>query len=75
MSELTARERRVLEFVAQRIDETGCQPSYREICGRFHWTSTNSVSGVVEAARKKGVLLNRGAVRSRGLMFNWRKFL
>lgn len=75
MSELTARERRVLEFVAQKIDETGCQPSYREICERFRWTSTNSVSGIVEAARKKGVLLNRGAVRSRGLMFNWRKFL
>ena len=73
---ITKRERKVLEFVAFRIDTLGVQPSYREICEQFGWRSINTIKCMVDGLRAKGVLQNTDErAPSRGLMFRWKEYL
>lgn len=70
---LTDREDYFLRYVAKAIDETGCQPSYREIMDEFGWTSLNAVRSIIENLELKGVAYSHGCARS--LRFNWKEFL
>ena len=71
---LTARETRVLNFVAQAIDNSGIQPSYREICTAFGWTSPNSVASIVKNMERKKVITTQPG-RSRAICFKWKEYL
>jgi SOS-response transcriptional repressor LexA len=70
---LTDREVYFLRYVAQAIDKTGCQPSYREIMAEFGWASLNSVRSLIENLEMKGVAYGEGSARS--LRFNWKEFV
>ena len=70
---LTERELYFLQFVAKAINETGCQPSYREIMKEFGWASLNAVRSLIENLELKGVAYGEGAARS--LRFQWKDYL
>ena len=63
---------RLLQYIAKCIDETGCQPSYREICKEFGWASINAPSTFLNALEKKGVVEKVGP---RAVRFDWRFYL
>lgn len=63
---LTHRQRQVLEFIRDRVNETHCPPTVREICDHFDIRSTNGVRVILEALEKKGHL-KRSPRLSRGL--------
>ena len=62
---------KILRHIAQSIDLTGCQPSYRDICEVMGYASPNAVHGHIEALAKKGLVKKRGA---RAIEFDWRLF-
>lgn len=63
---LTHRQHQVLEFIRDRVRETHCPPTVREICEHFDIRSTNGVRVILEALEKKGHL-KRSPRLSRGL--------
>jgi repressor LexA len=63
---LTAKQRRVLDFIAGRIQRNGAPPTIREIGKRFGMSSTNSVRDVLTALVKKGCIRRKPLV-SRGI--------
>ena len=63
---LTHRQRQVLDFIRERVKETHCPPTVREICDHFDIRSTNGVRVILEALEKKGQL-KRSPRLSRGL--------
>lgn len=63
---LTHRQRQVLEFIRDRVRDTHCPPTVREICEHFDIRSTNGVRVILEALEKKGHL-KRSPRLSRGL--------
>jgi len=67
MSFLTARQRDVLGFVAQRIAATGVAPTLQEISDHFGFSSTASAQKHVNLLRKKG-FLRREKHQKRGLV-------
>lgn len=69
---LTDREYRVLRHIARSISETGCQPTYREICHHFNWKSVNSVASILINCVAKGAILR---TTTRGIEFSWRQYL
>ena len=69
---LTEREHRVLAYIARCIDTTGCQPSYRQIGAYFKWSSVNSVACLLINCVAKGEVWKTS---SRGIHFDWRKYL
>ncbi|MCE1187706.1 MAG: transcriptional repressor LexA [Ignavibacteria bacterium] len=67
MSEqLTERQREILEFIRQFIDETGYPPTLREISRQFGMSSTFGVQRHLDALKKKGYL-SKDSFTSRGL--------
>lgn len=64
--ELTSKQRRVLDFIANRIQRNGAPPTIREIGKRFRMSSTNSVRDVLKALVRKGYI-RRKALVSRGI--------
>ena len=54
MTTLTETQRRVLNFVRQRIEAGGPPPSYRDLCGEFGWSSTGTARDHLRALQKKG---------------------
>lgn len=70
---LTDREQYFLRYVAREIDQTGCQPSYREIMQEFGWASLNAVRSLIENLELKGVAYGDGSARS--LRFKWKDFV
>ncbi|MEN9307605.1 MAG: hypothetical protein RL173_1537 [Fibrobacterota bacterium] len=63
---LTHRQRQVLDFIRDKVQETHCPPTVREICENFDIRSTNGVRVILEALEKKGHL-KRSPRLSRGL--------
>ncbi len=53
---LTNRQREILEFLVNFLEENGYQPSYREIGKHFKIKSTRGISDHIEALRRKGYL-------------------
>lgn len=72
-AELLDTERKMLEFVAWKIDQYGYQPSMREIAAELGYSSPGYVPVLVESCRRKGfVTAQHGA---RAIEFDWRKFV
>lgn len=69
---LTEKQLKLLRFIAKSIDESGCQPSYRDMCDEFGWSSPNAVVSFMNALEKKGVVERLGA---RAIKFDWRYYL
>lgn len=69
---LTAKQRRVLDFISDRIQRSGAPPTIREIGKRFRMSSTNSVRDVLNALVRKGYIRRKPLV-SRGieLVVDW----
>lgn len=63
---LTAKQRRVLDYIADCIQRRGAPPTIREIGKRFRMSSTNSVRDVLDALVKKGYI-RRKPLLSRGI--------
>ena len=57
VSELTARQRQVLEFIRRHHAEHGYWPSIREVQRHFRFKSTNAVAGHLRALENKGVIV------------------
>ncbi len=54
--ELTNRQKEILNFILQFIEENGYPPTYREIANRFEMASTFGVKRHIDALAKKGYL-------------------
>jgi repressor LexA len=54
--ELTTRQRRILEFIRDAVNERGYPPSIREICDEVGLTSTGSVHSQLQMLEKKGFI-------------------
>ena len=63
---LTARQRKILEYIDQRITERGQPPTIREIGAKFSISSTNGVRTHLEALVRKGYIKKQDFI-SRGL--------
>ena len=66
MKPLTDKQRRVLEFIRERIDRDGCPPTVREIAKRFRFASTSTARAHLNALEKKGYI-ERHFHASRGI--------
>ena len=60
MSEPTPLQRRILDYVAECVDERGLPPTLREIGARCGITSTGSVSYHLQNLERQGLLKRRG---------------
>lgn len=63
---ITDRQKEILEFIRQFVNETGYPPTVREIANHFGLSSTFGVQRHIEALQKKGYLA-KGTNTSRGL--------
>lgn len=66
ISELTHRQKEIVEFVGERLRSAGTSPTVREIGQRFGIASPGAVRNHVDALLKKGALLKIPGI-SRGL--------
>jgi len=66
MRPLTGRQKQVLRFVVNRIEELGYPPTLREIGKHFGIKSTNGVNDHLHALERKG-WINRAELHSRGI--------
>ncbi len=57
--ELTEKQRQVLRFIVDCIEERGAPPTLREIAARFSFASPASVKGHLEALERKGFIRRR----------------
>ena len=77
MSELTERQREVLDFIADHIVAHQRPPTYREIMAGFGWSSTNSVADVIKALVSKKYInadpFTRRGIYIRGRTLAWEK--
>jgi repressor LexA len=64
--ELTGRQREVLDFISEMIENKGLPPTIREIGERFKIASTNGVRAILSALSKKGYIRRKPLV-SRGI--------
>ena len=64
--ELTPRQREILDFIREMIENKGFPPTIREIGERFKIASTNGVRAVLSALGKKGYIRRKPLV-SRGI--------
>lgn len=65
-NELTARQRNILDYLVEHINEQGYPPSMREIGEFFGIRSTNGVSDHLRALERKG-FISRSAQKGRGI--------
>jgi repressor LexA len=65
-TELTEKQRQILDFIVERVLEQGMPPTLREIAERFGLQSVRSVQTHLDALEKKGVI-RRLAGKSRGI--------
>ncbi len=63
---LTKRQKEILEFITQFIDENGYSPSMEEIAGHFQFASLNAVFKHLEALESRGYL-HRDSNRARSI--------
>jgi len=64
--ELTDRQKEVLDFICERIENQELPPTIREIGENFKITSTNGVRAILSALSKKGYIRRKPLV-SRGI--------
>ena len=64
--EMTGRQREVLEFVKEFIEQSGYPPSLREICARIGIKGAKNAAKHLDALERKG-FIRRGAHISRGI--------
>ncbi len=64
--ELTFRQKEILNFISQAIQDKGYPPTLREIGKKFKIASTNGVHTILEALEKKGYI-KRHPLLSRGI--------
>lgn len=62
---LTENERKVFEFIKQRLEE-GYPPTVREICAQFGFKSTSTAHRYIASLTEKG-LLEKGANQNRAI--------
>lgn len=53
---LTSREKSILEYIRQKINESGYPPTVREICTAVGLRSTSTVHGYLDRLEKLGVI-------------------
>ncbi len=69
MHDLTARQQEILQFIRERIDETGMPPTRAEIAQQFGFRSPNAAEEHIRVLARKGVLeILPGASRGIRLM-------
>lgn len=56
MQPLTKKQKEILDYIINFIDENGYSPSYREIAANFDFSSTATVAEYVNLLRSKGYL-------------------
>ena len=56
MEPLTRRQKEILDFIRNFIDENGYAPSYREIAYYFELSSTGTVAEYIAILEEKGYL-------------------
>ncbi|MFH1655506.1 MAG: transcriptional repressor LexA [Candidatus Omnitrophota bacterium] len=56
IKDLTAKQRKVLLFIQNKIKEEGIPPTIREIAGHFGFSSTGTVRDYLNNLKKKGYL-------------------
>lgn len=66
MQGLTDRQRQILDFISERIEEQGYPPTIREIGEHMGIRSTNGVNDHLKALERKGYLKREG-LKSRAL--------
>src|ERR671918_951542 len=66
MDDLTARQRRILDFIQRTVRERGYPPTVREIGEAVGLTSSSSVHAQLENLRRKG-LLRKDAAKPRAI--------
>lgn len=65
-NQLTARQREILSFISQHIEQEGLPPTRNELCEHFGFRSPNAAESHLRALARKGAIeLERG--RSRGI--------
>jgi repressor LexA len=64
--ELTSRQKEILDFIREMIENKGFPPTIREIGEKFKIASTNGVRAVLSALSKKGYIRRKPLV-SRGI--------
>jgi len=65
-TELTEKQRQILEFIVERVSEQGLPPTLREIAEKFGLQSVRSAQTHLDALAKKG-FIRRLAGKSRGI--------
>ena len=53
---LTKRQKEILDFLSEFIDQNGYSPSMEEIAAHFHFASLNAVFKHLEALERRGHL-------------------
>lgn len=66
---LTKRQKEILDFVSEFIDQNGYSPSMEEIAEHFHFASLNAVFKHLEALESRGHL-HRDANRARSIQLS-----
>lgn len=66
MDPLTKRQRQILDYIQQFIEDNGYAPSYREIAAEFELSSVSTVAEHIDALAGKGYL-QRGTNEARSL--------
>ncbi|MBI1729362.1 transcriptional repressor LexA [Candidatus Acetothermia bacterium] len=64
--ELTEKQRQILQFIVESMDDTGVTPTMREIASRFGFSAPASVRRHLDALEKKGYI-RRHEGRARGI--------
>lgn len=67
MSRPTTRQRDILIFIREQMDQTGYPPTIREICTAMDIKSTNGVNDHLKALERKG-LISRESGKSRAML-------
>jgi repressor LexA len=67
MTELSRRQRDVLDFIIAAVQQRGMPPTYREIGDALGISSTNGVADHVKALVRKGYLRKAGGGAARGI--------
>jgi repressor LexA len=61
---LTPKQKQILDYIEQFINENGYSPSYREIAENFEFSSVATVAEHIENLRLKGYLSSEAGYRS-----------
>lgn len=67
-------EEKLLRLVARSIDETGTQPSIRDLAGELGYSVHGYVKNMITSLISKGVVTYRPG-RAKSIIFKWRDYL